>query len=140
MAKPLAFEMRLEGPFDRAVERVSAALREQGFGILTRIDVKETLEKRLGIDFRDYTILGACNPKLAHRALSSRPDVGLLLPCNVTLEEGPEGSVTVRIGDPEIMLETGGFEGDPVVASVAAEARDLLGRAAASLTKTKHEA
>jgi uncharacterized protein (DUF302 family) len=95
-----AFELQLDVPFDEALERVGAALREQGFGILTRIDVKSTLKEKLGVDFREYVILGACNPKLAHRALSARPEVGLLLPCNVTLEKA-NGGVLVRIADPK---------------------------------------
>jgi len=130
----MAFEVRLDGPFDDALERVGAALKEQGFGILTRIDVKGTLKEKLDIDFRDYVILGACNPVLAHRALSSRPDVGLLLPCNVTVEK-TEGGVVVKIADPAIMMATGGFENDEVVAGVAAEARKLLVQAAEVLNK-----
>ena len=131
----LAFEVELEGPFDEAVERVGAALKEQGFGILTRIDVKSTLKEKLDVDFRDYVILGACNPKLAHRALSSRPDVGLLLPCNVTVEEAG-GGVSVKIADPEIMMTTGGFGDDETIAGVAAEARELLKNAADNLAQS----
>jgi uncharacterized protein (DUF302 family) len=131
----LAFEVRVDAPFDEAVDRVSDALREQGFGILTRIDVKKTFKEKLDVDFRDYVILGACNPKLAHRALTSRPEVGLMLPCNVTLEEEPDGAVTVRIADPETMLVSGGFEDDPEVAMIAKEARGLLGLAAESLAR-----
>jgi uncharacterized protein (DUF302 family) len=130
----LAFEVRLDGPFESAIEKVGAALMEQGFGILTRIDVKATLKEKLGVDFRDYAILGACNPKLAHRALSARPEVGLLLPCNVTVEEA-DGGVAVRIADPEIMMAGGGFQDDPTIAGVASEARRLLEQAAESLGK-----
>jgi uncharacterized protein (DUF302 family) len=131
----LAFEVRVDAPFDEAVDRVGDALREQGFGILTRIDVRKTFKEKLDVDFRDYVILGACNPKLAYRALTSRPEVGLMLPCNVTLEEEPDGAVTVRIGDPETMLVSAGFEGDPEVAMIAKEAHGLLGLAAESLAK-----
>jgi uncharacterized protein (DUF302 family) len=131
----LAFEVRLDEPFDDALERVGAALKEQGFGILTRIDVKDTLKQKLDVDFRPYAILGACNPRLAHRALSARPDVGLLLPCNVTLEQA-EGGVAVKIADPQVMMTTGGFEDDATIAAVAAEAHELLGRAAKALAKT----
>jgi uncharacterized protein (DUF302 family) len=130
----LAFEVQLDGPFEKAIEKVGAALKEQGFGILTRIDVKSTLKEKLDVDFRDYVILGACNPRLAHRALSARPDVGLLLPCNVTVEAS-DGGVAVKIADPGIMMATGGFEDDATVASVAAEARTLLKKAAESLRK-----
>jgi len=128
----LAFDVRLEGPFDAALEKVGAALKEQGFGILTRIDVRSTLKEKLGVDFRDYAILGACNPKLAHRALSARPDVGLLLPCNVTVEEA-EGGVVIKIADPQVMMATGGFEDDETIVAVAAEAHELLGRVAKAL-------
>ena len=128
----LAMEVRLDGPFEKAIERVGAALKEQGFGILTRIDVRSTLKEKLDVDFRDYVILGACNPKLAHRALSARPEVGLLLPCNVTVEQGDRG-VDVRIADPEIMMTTGGFEDDETITAVATEARQLLSRAAEAL-------
>ena len=131
----LAFEVRLDGPFEKAIETVTAALKEQGFGILTRIDVKATFKQKLDVDFRPYVILGACNPKLAHRALSARPDVGLLLPCNVTVEE-VDGGVAVKIADPEIMMATGDFEDDATVAGVAAEARTLLKQAAASLEES----
>jgi uncharacterized protein (DUF302 family) len=130
-----AIEVRLDVPFDQALDRVGEALKEQGFGILTRIDVKATLKEKLDVDFRDYAILGACNPKLAHRALSARPDVGLLLPCNVTVEE-VGGGVAVRIADPQVMMTTGGFEDDATIASVAAEAGKLLQQAAEALEKT----
>ncbi|HUF76086.1 MAG TPA: DUF302 domain-containing protein, partial [Longimicrobiales bacterium] len=89
----------------------------------------------LDVDFRDYVILGACNPKLAHRALSSRPEIGLLLPCNVTVEQ-EDGGVAVKIADPEIMIATAGFEDDDTIAAVAAEARALLESAAAALAKS----
>jgi uncharacterized protein (DUF302 family) len=130
----LAFEVRLDGPFDAAIEKVGAALKEQGFGILTRIDVKATLKEKIDVDFRPYVILGACNPELAHRALSARPDVGLLLPCNVTVEQS-DGGVDVKIADPEVMMTTGGFGDDATVAGVAAEAHQLLAKAAAALEK-----
>lgn len=124
----LAMEVRLDGPFEEAIEQVGAALKEQGFGILTRIDVKSTLKEKLDVDFRDYVILGACNPSLAHRALSARPEVGLLLPCNVTVEQA-DGGVAVKVADPEIMMATGGFEDDETITAVATEARRLLSRA-----------
>ena len=130
----LAFDVRLDGPFEQAIETVGAALKEQGFGILTRIDVRETLKERLGVDFRPYAILGACNPKLANRALSSRADVGLLLPCNVTVEAAEGGGSIVRIADPDVILGVGGFEDDAEVRAVADEARALLTDAAAELS------
>jgi uncharacterized protein (DUF302 family) len=128
----LAMEVRLDAPFDTALDRVTAALKEQGFGVLTRIDVKETLKAKLDVDFRDYVIFGACNPRLANRALSARPEIGLLLPCNVTLEATDDG-VLVRIADPAVMMGMGGFENDPDVVAVAEEAHALLTKVAESL-------
>ena len=131
---PLSIDVRLDGSYEDALDRVADALKEQGFGILTRIDVKETLKAKLDVDFRDYSILGACNPKLAHRALSARPEIGLMLPCNVTVEATEEGGVLVSIADPGVMMGLGGFENDPDIASVASEARALLAKAAVSLS------
>lgn len=128
----LAMEVRLDAPFEEALERVTAALKEQGFGVLTRIDVKETLKAKLDVDFRDYVIFGACNPRLANRALSSRPEIGLLLPCNVTLEATDDG-VLVRIADPAVMMGMGGFENDPDIVAIAEEAHALLSKVAESL-------
>ena len=134
MDTALSFDVRLDTTFDDALEQVGEALREHGFGLLTRIDVKSTLKEKLDVEFRDYAILGACNPGLAHRALSARPDVGLLLPCNVTVEAEADGGVTVRIADPGLMMSVGGVGEDPAVAAVANEARELLRGVAASLT------
>jgi len=128
----LAMEVRIQAPFEEALQRVTAALKEQGFGVLTRIDVKETLKAKLDVDFRDYVIFGACNPRLANRALSARPEIGLMLPCNVTLETTDDG-VLVRIVDPRVMMGMGGFENDPEVVAIAEEAHALLTRVAESL-------
>jgi uncharacterized protein (DUF302 family) len=120
---PLGFEVRVDLSFEQAIARVTEALREEGFGVLTTIDVRKTLAEKLGIDFRDYVILGACNPRLAHRALSTRADAGLLLPCNVTVEREADGRVLVRIADPQLMLDAGGLAHEPELADVAREAR-----------------
>jgi len=130
MAEPLAFEVRLSEPYDKAIEKVTAALKTEGFGILTRIDVHTTLKEKLGAGFRPYAILGACNPPLAHRALEREARVGLLLPCNVTVEAGPEGGSIVRIGNPEVLLNVGGLGGDAVLGEVAVEVRARLERVA----------
>lgn len=123
MSDALGFEIELSCPYEEAIERVTDALRDQGFGVLTRIDVRATLKEKLGEEFRPYVILGACSPQLAHRALSRRPDVGLLLPCNVTVESAPEGRSLVRIVDPAQLLALGG---DPVLHDVATEAQSRL--------------
>jgi uncharacterized protein (DUF302 family) len=134
MSHPVSFEIHLPDPYDCAIERVTAALKSEGFGILTRIDVHTTLKEKLGAEFRQYAILGACNPPLAHRALSHNAEAGLMLPCNVTVEVDPAGEGTVaRIADPRVMLSVGGFSNDPVLAEVADEARTRLERVATVL-------
>jgi len=120
---------RLPLSYEAALEKVTAALKTEGFGVLTSIDVKETMKKKLEVDFRKYAILGACNPPLAHQALSALPEVGLLLPCNVIVyEDGAE--TVVNIIDPLSMTN---FIQDPALDSVAAEARQRLERVAAAL-------
>ena len=93
------FGRKVSYPYDEAIEKTKAALKTVGFGVLTEIDVKKTMKEKLNADFRRYTILGACNPPLAHKALSTDLEIGLLLPCNVVVYEEGEGSV-VRIMDP----------------------------------------
>ena len=124
-----AFRVELELPYEQAVERVTAALMEQGFGVLTEIDVKATLKKKLDADFRRYVILGACNPPLAHRALQAETEIGLLLPCNVIVYEADGGSV-VSIVDPLSML---GVVENPALEPVADEARSRLRKVANAL-------
>ena len=111
--------------FDDAVAAITLALSEQGFGILTRIDVKETLEAKLGVDFRPYVILGACNPTLAHRGLEAEIDLGLLLPCNVIVYAEPDGAV-VSVIDPALMARV---TENPRMHEIAVEARSRLERA-----------
>lgn len=133
MSEPLSFEVALADAMEPATKRLEAALQAEGFGILTRIDVRETFQKKLGVEFRPYAILGACNPALAHRALSARPDVGLLLPCNITIEAAPGGGTTIRIGNPGAMMSVGHMADDPAMARVAAEAQERLARVARAL-------
>ena len=125
-----AFRTRLDLPYEQAVERVTAALKEEGFGILTEIDVKATLKKKLDADFRKYVILGACNPLLAHQALNTELEIGLLLPCNVIVYEEDGGSM-VSIVDPISML---GVVESPGLDPVADEARTRLGRVVDALS------
>jgi uncharacterized protein (DUF302 family) len=121
----LGFKVQLQGDFDEVEARVRKALMEQGFGILTEINVQDTLKKKLDVDFRPYKILGACNPPLAHRALMAVPDAGLLLPCNVTLAQGEGDMIEVSIIDPIIMLSVGDL---PQLKPVADEAGEKLQR------------
>ena len=130
----MAYEVTMDVPYDQALPQIIDALKAEGFGVLTRIDVHDAFREKLGVDFRNYSILGACNPPLAHKALSSRPDAGLMLPCNVIVEE-TEGGTLVRIVDPAAMLQAGGLAGDPVLAEVGAEAEDRLKRVAAALER-----
>jgi uncharacterized protein (DUF302 family) len=128
----LGLTVRLETDFATAQERTVEALKAEGFGVLTEIDVKETLQKKLGVDFRPYKILGACNPILAHRALELAPEVGLLLPCNVTLSQLEQGVIEVSIIDPLVML---GVVERMNIKPVAEEARAQLERVTTALSQ-----
>ena len=128
-----SLEVAVDGTREVAIDKVTQALKAEGFGVLTRIDIDEAFKEKLGVDFRPYTILGACNPALAHRALSESAEVGLLLPCNVTVDEPSEGRVTVRIVDPLDMLAQGGADVGGELRGVADEARQRLSRVADAL-------
>ncbi|MHC4449253.1 MAG: DUF302 domain-containing protein, partial [Planctomycetota bacterium] len=97
MSESLSIDVELDSGMDEAIEAVTAALKEEGFGVLTRIDVDKTLKQKIDVEFRPYVILGACNPVLANQALTVLPQAGLLLPCNVTVEKAAEGRSLVRI-------------------------------------------
>ena len=119
------FGTRLPGSVNDARPRVEAALRAEGFGVLTEIDVQATMKSKLGVDGPGYLILGACNPPLAHRAIEADPSVGALLPCNVVLREDGLETI-VEAMDPMAAL---GIVGSPAIRAVAEEARDRLARA-----------
>lgn len=105
MKEPLSFSIRLEDDYAKVIERVMSALSEEGFGVLTQIDVKATFKEKIDREFRRYIILGVCNPLLAYRALTTEPMVGMMLPCNVTIEETDDGGSLVNIINPIAMME-----------------------------------
>lgn len=111
--------------YDDARQRVTDELQKEGFGVVSEIDIAATLKKKLNLKFRRYLILGACNPVLAHRALEVEAQIGLLLPCNVVLQETKAGSVVVSFADPRAMFA---LVGNPAVASAASEADERLRR------------
>jgi uncharacterized protein (DUF302 family) len=126
------FSKTVDLPFAEAVEKAQAALREEGFGVLSEIDIKEKLKEKLGVDFRNYVILGACNPPLAYKTLQEELNIGLLLPCNVIVYEGDEpGKSVVAAVDAQAMLAVVG--NNPVLAAVATEVNEKLRRVVAQL-------
>lgn len=133
--RPIGMHVHFDGPFDEAIEKVTDALKAEGFGILTEIDVQATLKKKLDVDFRRYKILGACNPPFAHRALEASLDIGLLLPCNVSVYEEDGGTTHVAAIDP---LETIASGAGPALQEIAREVHDRLQRAIASCSFRSH--
>jgi uncharacterized protein (DUF302 family) len=117
------FSVSFSGSYQEAIETVTEELAKEGFGILTQIDVKATLKKKLDVDKRPYIILGACNPSFANEALMAEPDIGLLLPCNVVVREEEDKSVTVAFMDPEAVLN---LVSDANIQSLAREVKQKL--------------
>ena len=134
MSKELGFNVELALSFEAAMPRVRDALKQEGFGVLTEIDLQAAFREKLGREFRPYVILGACNPPLAFNAISMDASIGLLLPCNVTVEWLANGRTGVRLTDPEALLGSV-IQGAPELASVAHDARARMVRVAESLAK-----
>ena len=128
----LGLVVKMDEDYERVLARTVEALKAEGFGVLTEIDVQETMKKKLGADLLPYKILGACNPSLAHKALTIAPEVGLLLPCNVTVRQLEEGGVEVSLVDPIVML---GVVAAPLLKVIAEEARARLERVANALSQ-----
>jgi len=126
----LPLHRTLNIPFSEAIERTTAALKTEGFGVLTTIDVKATLKTKLDVDLPAYTILGACNPKMAHRALTLDPTVGVNLPCNVVVRDLGNGATEVRAVDP---VQTIAGSGRTELQDVAGQVREMLSRALAAV-------
>jgi len=124
------FSCKFKGDFAGAIAKVTEALAAEGFGVLTEIDVKAVMKKKLDLDKRPYTILGACNPNFANQALTADSDIGLLLPCNVVVREEEDGSVTVGFMDPESVL---GLVNKPEVSTLGHEVKQRLQRACAAV-------
>ena len=126
-----SFSVNLTSDMNTVEEQVTEALKVEGFGILTEIDVQATMKKKLDIDQRPYKIIGACNPSLAHQAIEAEPDIGLLLPCNVVVREEEDSSITVAFMDPEAVLSLVNRDD---VAHLAKEVRSRLERVKQSLS------
>jgi uncharacterized protein (DUF302 family) len=136
MEKNLGFDIELPLAFSDAIGRVKGALKQEGFGILTEIDLQAAFREKLGREFRPYVILGACNPPLAYSAITADPAVGLLLPCNVTIESIDEHRTMVRLTNPDALLETASLKASPELASVARDAGERMARVTATLKQT----
>ena len=130
METGFGFGKTVDMEFDAAIEKVTADLQDEGFGVLSDIDVAATMKKKLDLDMPHYRILGACNPALAHQAIEAVPDIGLLLPCNVLVREDDEGAVSVSFMDPQSVLS---LVDHPGVEPLAAEVKSKLKRVLAAL-------
>ncbi len=126
----LGFDVYVNCSYDEAITAVTDELKKEGFGVLTEIDVKATLKKKIDVDFRPYIILGACNPHLAHKALSLVPQIGLMLPCNVTVSQEADGRSLISIINPQQMM---GMVDHPELEAIACDAEERLRRVASAL-------
>jgi uncharacterized protein (DUF302 family) len=130
MSTAYGFSKKVNMPYEQAVEKATAALKEEGFGVLTEIDVKATLKKKLDVDFRRYVILGACNPPFAYKALSTELEIGLLLPCNIIVYEAEGGGSVVSAMNPMTAL---GVVDNPTMHEIAEQVTERVQRALANL-------
>jgi uncharacterized protein (DUF302 family) len=135
MTMSLGFEIELTLAFSDAVARVKDALKQEGFGVLTEIDLQAAFREKLGREFRPYMILGACNPPLAYSAINADPSVGLLLPCNVIVDAIAERRTVVRLTNPEALLATAALGRSPELASVARDAGERMARVSSALRR-----
>lgn len=135
MSNELGLNVELPLSFEAALGRVRDALKQEGFGVLSEIDLRAAFREKLGLEFRPYVILGACNPPLAFKAITADPSVGLLLPCNVVVESISDGRVGVRLTDPEALLASVILDRTPELRSVAHDARERMLRVAEALAK-----
>ena len=135
MAVSLGMVVQLDAPFDAALHRTREALKAEGFGILTEIDIQAAFREKLGRDFRPYVILGACNPSLAYSALTADPQISLLLPCNVTVEAAADGGTVVRLVDPVSLMAASALGASSALGGVATDARERLQRVARTLAR-----
>ena len=133
MTEEIGFKVRISHPYATALELTIDALKAEGFGVLTSIDVRATMKEKLDIDFRPYSILGACNPSLAHRVLSQDSAAGLVLPCNVTIEGESDNTATIRIANPQVILGIGSLSENAEIKAVSEEAQERLERVAEGL-------
>jgi uncharacterized protein (DUF302 family) len=129
------FSKTLDMPFDEAISATTESLKKHGFGVLTEIDVKETLKKKLGVDFRPYRILGACNPKMAYQALQAEDKIGTMLPCNVIVQQHEDGRIEVSAVDPVASMQA---IQNPALADTAGEVRGMLRKAIEDLGSGQH--
>ena len=136
MPQNLGFDVELPLTFNDAVDRVKDALKQEGFGVLTEIDLRAAFREKLGREFRPYVILGACTPPLAFSVINADPTVGLLLPCNVTVESVGEQRTMVRLTNPEALLATALVGASPHLAEVARDASDRMARVTSTLKQT----